>query len=175
MRRVVGSAMVETISGGYLPVTTAVTVPSGNDLALCISDLRSKKKEAVLTEMVEAAAELGLVTDAGLLLEILKQRERLGTTALGKGVALPHARSLTMRAPRVIVARSTRGIEWGADDDAPVTLVMLVLAPAEWSEEAYVGLVARTASATRLQRTRQKLLGAESIDALGVLWREAAS
>jgi mannitol/fructose-specific phosphotransferase system IIA component (Ntr-type) len=154
---------------------TQVTVPSGHDLALCIPDLRSRKKEAALAEMVAAARELGVVTDAGLLLELLRLRERLGNTGLGKGVALPQARSTTILAPRVIVARSTRGIDWGAADETPVTLAMLALAPAEWSDEAYHGLIARTASATRLQRTRQKLMDAESLAALGAVWREAAS
>jgi hypothetical protein len=52
---------------------------------------------------------------------------------------------------------------------------MLVLSPAEWSDDAYFGLIARTASATRLQRTRQKLMDAQSLDAFGAAWREAAS
>jgi mannitol/fructose-specific phosphotransferase system IIA component (Ntr-type) len=154
---------------------TQVTVPSGHDLAHCIPDLRSRKKEAALAEMVMAARELGVVMAPDLLLELLRLRERLGNTSLGKGVALPQARSNVVRVPRVIVARSSRGIDWGADDEIPVTLAMLVLAPAEWSDDAYYGLISRTASATRLQRTRQKLLGAETLDALGVAWREAAS
>ena len=122
-----------------------------------------------------AARELGVVTDPELLLDLLKLRERLGNTGLGKGTAVPQARSSTVLVPRVIVARSTRGIDWGAADETPVTLTMLVLAPAEWSDEAYLSLIARTASATRLQRNRQKLMEAESLDALGAAWREAAS
>jgi mannitol/fructose-specific phosphotransferase system IIA component (Ntr-type) len=154
---------------------TQATVPTGHDLALCIPDLRSRKKEAALAEMVTAARELGVVVDSELLLELLRLRERLGNTGLGKGVAIPQARSSTVLAPRVIVARSNRGIDWGAEDETPVTLAMLVLAPAEWSDEAYFGLVSRTASATRLQRNRQKLMGAESLAEFGAAWREAAS
>lgn len=125
--------------------------------------------------MVTAARELGVVVDSELLLELLRLRERLGNTGLGKGVAIPQARSSTVLAPRVIVARSSRGIDWGAEDEVPVTLAMLVLAPAEWSDEAYFGLISRTASATRLQRNRQKLMDAESLAELGAAWREAAS
>lgn len=125
--------------------------------------------------MVTAARALGVVADSELLLELLRLRERLGSTALGKGVALPQARSSTVLGPRVIVARSTRGIDWGADDETPVTFAMLVLAPAEWSDEAYFGLISRAASATRLQRTRQKLMDAGSLDELSAVWRQAAS
>jgi mannitol/fructose-specific phosphotransferase system IIA component (Ntr-type) len=154
---------------------TQVAVPIGNDLALCIPDLRSRKKESALAEMITAAHELGVVTDSDLLLELLRLRERLGNTGLGKGVALPQARSSTILAPRVIVSRSARGIDWGTEDEIPVTLAMLVLAPAEWSDDAYYGLISRTAAATRLQRTRQKLRDAGSLDALGAAWRQAAS
>ena len=125
--------------------------------------------------MVMAAREMGVVVDQELLGELLRLRERLGNTGLGKGVAVPQARSSTVLVPRVIVARSARGIDWGATDEAPVTLAMLVLAPAEWSDEAYFGLIARTASATRLQRNRQKLMDAGSLDELGAAWRVAAS
>jgi mannitol/fructose-specific phosphotransferase system IIA component (Ntr-type) len=154
---------------------TQATVLTGHDLALCIPDLRSRKKEAALAEMVMAARELGVVVDSELLLELLRFRERLGNTGLGKGIAVPQARSNTVLIPRVIVARSSRGIDWGAADETPVTLAMMVLAPAEWSDEAYFGLISRTASATRLQRNRQKLMGAGSLDEFGAAWREAAS
>jgi len=154
---------------------TQATVVTGHDLALCIPDLRSRKKDAALAEMVTAARELGVVADSELLLDLLRHRERLGNTGLGKGIAVPQARSSSVLAPRVIVARSPRGIDWGAADEAPVTLTMLVLAPAEWSDDAYFGLIGRTASATRLQRNRQKLMDARSLDAFGAAWREAAS
>ncbi len=152
---------------------TVVTAPSGQNLALCIPDLKPRKKEAALVEMIAAARAADVVTEPALLLELLRLRERLGSTGIGKGVAIPHARSITIQAPRVIVARSRRGIEWGADDALPVSLVLLVLAPAEWSDEAYHGLIARAASVQRLQRARQKLLAAESPEALAALMREA--
>ena len=148
------------------------TVP-GPDLSLCIPDLKSKKKDAALAELTAAAGAFGLASDESLLLEILKVRERLGTTGIGKGVALPHARSLTISSPRILVARSPRGIEWSAVDDAPVHLVLMTLGPAEWSDEAFHGLLTRAAAIARLQRTRQKLLSAPSLEGLAVALREA--
>jgi mannitol/fructose-specific phosphotransferase system IIA component (Ntr-type) len=152
---------------------TVATAPPGQDLALSIPDLKSRKKDAVLAEMVAAAQAAGVVTNEALLLELLRLRERVGSTSLGKGVALPHGRSITVMSPRVVVARSARGIDWGADDDVPVQLVLLALAPAGWSGEAYHGLVARAAASARLQRTRHKLLCAPAGEALHALWREA--
>jgi PTS system nitrogen regulatory IIA component len=153
-----------------MPVAVA---PPSFDLSLCIPDLKSKKKDAALAEIAAAAALAGLASDAELLLEVLKLRERLGTTAIGKGVAIPHARSLTVTHARLLVARAPRGIEWNAPDDAPVQLVFAALAPSEWPEEAFHGLVARAASSARLQRNRQKLLAAPSLEGLAVAFREA--
>jgi mannitol/fructose-specific phosphotransferase system IIA component (Ntr-type) len=149
-----------------------VTAHPGNDLSLCIPDLKSKKKDAALAEMVSAAEAAGFVHGGELLLELLKLRERLGCTGLGKGVALPHARSLTVPHGRILVARSTRGIDWQAIDETPVHLVLMTLAPAEWSDDAFHALLARAASTARLQRTRQKLLAAPSQE-LATVFREA--
>jgi mannitol/fructose-specific phosphotransferase system IIA component (Ntr-type) len=145
----------------------------GNDLALCIPDLKSKKKDTALAEMVAAAQAAGLVTGSDLLLELLKLRERLGTSGLGKAVALPHARSLTVPHPRILIARSSRGIDWQAPDGIPVQLVLLTLGPAEWSDDAFHALLARAASSFRLQRTRQKLLAAPSAQEFALASRRA--
>jgi len=145
----------------------------GHDLSLCIPDLKPRRKEAVLAEMVMAAHQAGVVTDPVLLVELLKLRERLGSTGVGRGVAVPHARSATVLVPRLVVGRSRRGIDWGAEDDAPASLILLVLIPSDWSDEATHGLIARATSAARLQRTRQKLLDASSLEALATLLREA--
>jgi mannitol/fructose-specific phosphotransferase system IIA component (Ntr-type) len=145
----------------------------GNDLSLCIPDLKSKKKDAALAEMVAAAEAAGLGGGSDLLLELLKMRERLGNTGLGKAVALPHARSLTIPQPRILVARSSRGIDWQAHDALPVQLVLLTLAPGEWSDDAFHALLARTAASFRLQRTRQKLLAAPSALEFALASRQA--
>ena len=144
-----------------------------NDLSLCIPDLKSRKKDAALAEMVAAVEAAGVLTGSDLLLELLKLRERLGGTGLGKAVALPHARSLTVSQPRILVARSTRGIDWQAPDGLPVQLVLLTLAPAEWSDDAFHALLARAAASFRLQRTRQKLISAPSAEEFAMASRQA--
>jgi PTS system nitrogen regulatory IIA component len=148
-------------------------VPPVFDLSHCIPDLKSRKRDAALAEMAAAAVQAGLASHDGLLLELLKLRERLGSTAIGKGVAIPQARSLTVSQPRVLMARAPRGVDWGAEDEVPVQLVLMVLAPAEWPDEAFHGLLARAVNGARLQRTRQKLLAAPSLGDLSTALREA--
>jgi PTS system nitrogen regulatory IIA component len=152
-----------------------VAVPSVLDPSLYIPELKTRRKEAALTDLVSLAHHAGAVRGPELLLELLVLRERLGSTAIGKGVALPNARSLTVGRPQLLVARSRRGIEWDAPDDLPVTLVLLTLTPGEWSEEAHHALLGRAAAVARLQRNRQRLLDAACFEDVATVLREVGA
>ena len=117
---------------------TTVAVPSVLDSSLFLPDLKLKKKESVLHELVCAAQRVRAVRDPKLLHDTLVRRERWCSSAIGKGVAVPHARSLGVTLPRLIVARSLRGMDWGAPDGLAVQLVLLVLSPSEASAEAHL-------------------------------------
>lgn len=146
--------------------------PSVLDTPLLISELRVKRKDAVLQELVRCAHAAGAVREHSLLLETLTLREKLGTTAVGKGVALPNARSIAVIESRLVVARSSRGVDWKAVDEAPVQIVLLVLSPSECSVEAHHEFLARAAAFGRLQRNRQRLLDAETAEEAIALLRE---
>jgi mannitol/fructose-specific phosphotransferase system IIA component (Ntr-type) len=143
---------------------TLGTIPSVLDSSLYIPELKTRRKDTALADLVSLAHQAGAVREPDALHELLVMRERLGGTAIGKGVALPHARSLTVSRPQLVVARSPRGIDWGAADERPVTLVLLTLTPGEWSEEAHHALLGRAAAVARLQRNRQRLLDAATFD-----------
>lgn len=125
-----------------------------------ISDLRTRRRDSALHELARRAHEAGVARDPALLLATLQLRERLGSTSVGRGVAVPNARSLAVLEQRVLVGRSARGVEWGGGDGAEVRLVLLVVSPAECSAAAHQGLVGRAVTATRLARARQRLLDA---------------
>ena len=151
---------------------TLVTAAAVSDPSLYIPDLKSKKKESALGELAAAAHRAGTVREPRWLDELLRGRERVGNTALGKGVAVPQARSLTVVRSQLVVARATRGIEWGADDGQPVSLIFLVLSPGECSEEAHHASIARAVAMGRLQRHRQRLLSASSVLEVAAIMRE---
>jgi mannitol/fructose-specific phosphotransferase system IIA component (Ntr-type) len=152
---------------------TLTAAPSVLDPSLCIPDLKTRKKDGALADMLTLAHQAGAVRETALVLEILKWREKLGSTALGKGVAIPNARSIAVARPQIVIARSLKGIDWPAPDGQPVMLVLLALSPSEAGEEAHHALVARAVAASRLQRTRQKVLSATSSDAVATALREA--
>jgi PTS system nitrogen regulatory IIA component len=143
---------------------TLETVPSVLDPSLYIPELKARKKDAAFAELIALAHQAGAVRGPELLRELLVARERFGNTAIGKGVALPHARSLTVNRPQLVIGRCRRGIDWDAPDGLPVTLILVTLTPGEWGEVAHHALLGRAAAVARLQRNRQRLLDAASFD-----------
>jgi|SRR5262245_11033241 len=142
------------------------------DPSLYIPELKPRTRDSVVAQLVELAHRAGVARGIGPLVELLRARERIGTTAVGKSVAVPHARSLTVDRPALVVARSHRGIEWDAPDELPVQLVLLVLSPGEWGEEAHHAFLSRAVGAARLQKNRQRMLEAGSFDELSAVLRE---
>ena len=154
------------------PMTTLIA-PSVLDPSLYIPDLKTKRKASVLQELVTLAHGARAVREPEVLRDTLSLRERLACSGIGKGVALPHARSIAVVEPRLVIGRSLRGVAWEAADGVDVQLVVLVLSPAEASEDAHATFVAHAASVTRLQRNRARILEAEEFGAVAGLFGEA--
>jgi PTS system nitrogen regulatory IIA component len=94
-----------------------------------ILDVSAGNKRSLLEVLSdEAASRLGRSSQE--ILEALRDREQIGSTALGRGVALPHAELSGTHPPIVLFTRLQRPIEFDARDDEPVDLVFLVLWPA---------------------------------------------
>ncbi len=95
------------------------------DPALFLPQLTANDKDGVLRELVAHVQARGLVRDVDPLLGMLQSRERLGSTGIGHGIAVPHGRSLSV--PRLVAgfARHATGVEWDAVDGKPVRLPML--------------------------------------------------
>lgn len=95
-----------------------------------ILGLRSGSKRQLFQDLANmAATATGL--DAAAILAALNQREKLGTTGIGEGIAIPHARVKQLAEMTGFFARLATPVEYDALDDAPVDLVFLLLAPEE--------------------------------------------
>ena len=136
----------------------------GPDTQLEILDVRARRRDSALAQLVQDAAARGAVRDAEMLLALLQRHECAIPSAIGKGVALPNAHSLTVVHPVVVCGRAKRGVEWAGAEDEPVVLMLLTLSPAEWTEEHHYAWVSQAAHAVRLQRTRQRLLEADAAE-----------
>lgn len=144
-------------------------VPPVSSLPLGLVELRHKRRESVLAQLIAVAESAGIVRDADILLASLLRAQRIGTTAVGKGLAVPHARSFAVKRPGLLLGRSLRGVEWGAVDGTSVQIVALVLSPAATPVAMHAERVAAALHALRLQRTRQRVLDVDAAAAAALL------
>jgi PTS system nitrogen regulatory IIA component len=131
-------------------------------------DVRVSNKRLLLQELAaKAAASLGLKVEQ--IAPYLLKREELGSTGIGRGVAIPHARLPDLQRPHGILARLKQGIEFDAIDGQPVDIVFVLLLPAAAETEALGALasVARTLrSPENLARLRAAKDGSELYSAI---------
>jgi PTS system nitrogen regulatory IIA component len=94
-----------------------------------LPDLQATSREDVLREMVEHLLETGKIKDGDGLVQILLDREMLGSTGIGHGVAIPHGRLAGLKEILLVFGRSEKGVQFEAQDGKPVTLFFLLVAP----------------------------------------------
>jgi PTS system nitrogen regulatory IIA component len=127
-------------------------------------DLRVRDKAGLLQELARRSAPAAGVT-ADAVLAPLQSREALGSTGLGKGFALPHARVEGLSAFIGLFARLARPIDFDAIDSAPVDLVFLLLMP----PDAGNAQVAALAAISRRFRNGDTMARLRKADAAGVM------
>jgi PTS system nitrogen regulatory IIA component len=135
--------------------------------------LEGEDKEEVLEELVDALVRAGRLTDRQAALGALVERERLGTTGIGGGVAIPHGKHRSISELTAAVGTSPSGIEWEAADGEPVYLVFLVLAEAD-NPGPHVQLLADIARLLKTPGLRKRLTAAGSPDDVMRLIDEAS-
>ena len=96
------------------------------DDTLC--DVRASDKDRLLRELTARAAKV-LRLDAAPLADAIAKREQLGSTGMGDGIAIPHARIASLSKPFGMLARLRRAIDFAAIDGKPVDIVFLLLLP----------------------------------------------
>jgi PTS system nitrogen regulatory IIA component len=138
-----------------------------------IAQLRAPTKRQVLQELARRAATMTGVADKRIY-DALTERERLGTTGIGTGVAIPHCRLAELTRMHGLFARLERPVPFEAIDDQPVDLVFLLLAPLDAGAE-HLKALARVSRLLRDRATCEKLRGANSADALYALLTEGSA
>jgi PTS system nitrogen regulatory IIA component len=127
-----------------------------------ISDnLSAKNKTEALQELVNTIIQGGLKLDSSAVIEVLKQRENLGSTGIGDGVAIPHGKVPTLEELVVAFGRSKEGIVFDSIDGKPVHLFFLLLAP-ENSAGQHLKVLAKISKMLKAPNFRKKLLEAKS-------------
>jgi PTS system nitrogen regulatory IIA component len=139
-----------------------------------IPALKANNKKQAIQELAARAAELTGLNQRAIL-EVLQQRERLGSTAVGSGVAIPHGKLPNLTGLFGLFARLDKPIDFEALDNQKVDLVFLLLAP-EGAGADHLKALAKVARLLRDPEIARKLRESRDADALyGVLKLTPAS
>lgn len=126
-----------------------------------IPDLKSGDKNGLLHEMVVYLSDKESGLDKDKLYKALLEREKLGTTGIGHGVAIPHGKLKGFKKIMVCFGRSMKGVDFSSMDRMPVHLFFLIIAP-ENSAAAHLKLLACISRLLKNQDFRDKLMKTKS-------------
>lgn len=136
-----------------------------------IAKLRATSKKQVLQELAKRAAEATDLPERQIF-EVLLERERLGTTGVGNGIAIPHGKLPGLKQLFGMFARLESPVEFDAIDEQPVDLIFLLLAP-EAAGADHLKALARVSRLLRDRGVCEKLRGANQADAIYALLTES--
>jgi nitrogen PTS system EIIA component len=132
-----------------------------------IARLRATSKKQALQELAKRAAEMTSLHERAIF-EVLLERERLGTTGVGDGIAIPHGKLPELKRLYGLFARLDTPVDFDAVDDQPVDLIFLLLAP-ETAGADHLKALARISRLLRDRSICEKLRGADQADAIYAL------
>lgn len=126
-----------------------------------IPELKAKDKKGVLGELAEVIANYDANIDKRLLVKVLIEREHLGSTGIGDGVAIPHGKLSSVKQPIVSFGRSKKGLDFDSMDGQPAFLFFLLLAP-ENSSGVHLQVLTKIARILKSSTFRKALMQVES-------------
>jgi PTS system nitrogen regulatory IIA component len=135
-----------------------------------VANLRATSKKQALQELARRAAQLTGRPERAIF-DVLLERERLGTTGVGRGVAIPHGKLAGLDRVRGLLARLERPVDFDAVDDQPVDLVFLLLAP-EQAGADHLKALARVSRLLRDDRLCERLRGCDSAEGIWAMVNE---
>ena len=138
-----------------------------------VASLRVTSKKQALQELSKRAAELTAQQERAIF-EVLVERERLGTTGVGNGIAIPHGKLAGLDRLYGLFARLQTPIEFDAIDDQPVDLIFLLMAP-ETAGADHLKALARVSRLLRDRSVCDKIRGSENPEAIYALLTESAA
>ena len=141
--------------------------------ASVVANLRVGSKKQALQDLAKRAAETTGLPERAIF-EVLLERERLGTTGVGNGIAIPHGKLPGLRRLYGLFARLETPIDFDAVDEQPVDLIFLLLAP-EAAGADHLKALARVSRLLRDRAVCEKLRGADQADAMYALLTESAA
>ncbi len=138
-----------------------------------VAKLRATSKKQALQKLAKRAAELTGQPERAIF-EVLIERERLGTTGVGNGIAIPHGKLADLDRLYGLFARIETPIDFDAIDEQPVDLICVLLAP-ETAGADHLKALARVSRLLRDRAVCDKLRGTDSAEAIRALLTESTA
>lgn len=128
-----------------------------------LPELQATAKKEVLREIAAKVGEQFPNAGADNVFTALQERESLGSTGVGDGIAIPHAKLAGLHQLLVFFARSEKGVQFDAHDSRPVHLFFIMLAPAAASA-SYLATLAKLSRFLKSETIRNRLLQAAGVE-----------
>jgi nitrogen PTS system EIIA component len=151
--------------------TIAMKVLDILDPAAIVPEMRANSKPEALQELAAVLAKIHPNLDQERLVEVLLEREELGSTAIGEGIAIPHGKLPGIGGVVAAFGRSTRGIDFDSLDGSPTRLFFLLVAP-EDSAGVHLKALARISRLLKDRAFRERLFAGTTREALFATIRE---
>lgn len=136
-----------------------------------VVDLISSKKDNVLKELIQVLSISKAVSNKLDFYKAVVEREAAGSTGIGMGVAIPHARALCVSKPVIALGRKLEGVDFESPDGQLCSIVVLIGVP-EDASEALLRLLARTVLVFKSHKFRKRILEAKSKTEIVALLKE---
>ena len=135
-----------------------------------VANLHATSKKQLLQELSRRAADVTGEHERAIF-DVLMERERLGTTGVGSGIAIPHGKLQSLEKLHGLFARLDQPVDFQAIDERPVDLIFLLLAP-ESAGADHLKALARVSRVLRDGKVCEKLRGTDTPDALFAILTE---
>jgi PTS system nitrogen regulatory IIA component len=137
-----------------------------------ILELKAKSKDELLHELAELAQKRCPNLQAEAVRQVLLEREQIGSTGVGNGIAIPHGKMPDLQKLLLCFGRSGRGIAFEARDKMPVHLFVMILSPLDMAAE-YLQTLGRISRLLKDESVRGKLLQASNAKTVQQLFSRA--
>ena len=160
--QVVWSSQNGSKSNGELMETKELTQYFSE--SLFVPELSAKTKEESFDELAQLFVASKKIRNKEIVLEMLRKRETLGSTGIGKGVAIPHGRTTAAIDVQIAFGRSEAGIEFDAIDKKPVKLIFVVIAPPHDENNRYLPVLGKLVEILHDAAKRRKFMKVTSFE-----------
>jgi len=128
-------------------------------------DSGASSKSAIIAETIGLLPSI----DPDQAMAVIMEREKLGSTGIGHGIAIPHGRLPDLDVPVTALARHAEGVDFDAIDGQPVHIVIVLLAPAN-EDRSHLEILASLARTLQQESVRQTIMQADSAETVSALF-----